>query len=888
MTILREFASRLRGLFAKDRRDAELEDELSAHLDMIAQEHIRNGMPPQEAHQAARREFGAVEQIKEAYRDRRGLPMLETFLQDLRYGTRMLRKNPGFTSIAVLTLALGIGATTAIFSVVNAVLLTPPNYKQPGRIVVVWENHRSIGHPTNVVSPANFQQWQEHNSVFEQMAATYDGNLNLTGDADPEQVPYQAVTTNLFTLLGAEPMLGRTFSAEDGTPGKDDFVILSYGLWQRRFGGDRAVIGKAIQLNGRPNVVIGVMPRAFQLFVKESSFTGERAQMWIPIAFSPRSRVPAGRYLTAIARLKPGVTVDHAQAQMDSLASALAVQWPDFDRNWGITLVPMKEQLVRGIRPALLVLLGAVGFVLLMACTNVANLLLARSASRQKELAIRAALGAGRKRIARQLLTESLLLATLGGTIGIMLAAWGGNLLLALSPKNLLVVSTVSVDWRVLTFTIVISILTGALFGLGPSLVAPSLNVNATLKEGGRDTSGGARGNRLRSALVVVEMSLAVVLLVGAGLCIRSLMRLRAVDPGFNPHNLLTMKLSLPNAAYPKDEKRIAFFQDLLARTSALPGVRSASADSWLPFTTDGAATGFQIEGRPAQAPADRPVTDVRVIEPNYFRTMGIPLLAGREFSEREATVISHVVIINETLARNYFPNEDPIGKRITIDMKEPKDEVPSLIVGVAADVKQRGLDTTPNALIYWPHPELAYSFMVLVIRTDGNPLSYSGAIREQLKQMDPSLPVSDIATMEDRMADSMAQTRFSTLLLGVFAAVAITLAAIGIYGVTSYAVSSRTHEVGIRMALGAQSGDVERMFIREGMILSLLGLVLGLVAAVGLSRFLVSQLFNVSPNDPVTFGVMGGLLFCVALLAAYIPARRATHVDPLIALRYE
>ncbi|HEY4837904.1 MAG TPA: ABC transporter permease [Candidatus Acidoferrales bacterium] len=888
-TTLRETASRICGLFAKRHVDADLEDEFAAHLDLLTEENIRRGMPRKEAHYAARREFGRVEQIKQTYRERRGLPMLETFLHDLRYGARMLVKNPGFTAIAVLTLALGIGANTAIFSVVNSLLLTPPHYKQPDRLVMVWEQRPSGNWFQGTVSPANYFQWQDHNTVFEQMAVMYDDHLTLTGDnSDPEQIAYQGVSSNLLSMLGTDPIIGRTFFPEDAVPRKNDVVILSFGLWQRRFGGDSQIVGKKIEIEGQPCRVIGVMPRGFQLFIKRGSFTSEQAEIWTPIPFTEKSRVPRGRYLTAVARLKPGVTIGQAQLQMDSIAVALEKQWPDFDKGWGVKLIPLKDQLVGNLRQPLLILLGAVAFVLLMGCTNVANLLLGRAAGRQREIAVRVALGADRKRVIRQLLTESLLLSALGGIAGLLLAIWGTKALLALGPKNMLAGTPVIVDWRVLAFTTTVSLATGILFGLGPSLVALSADVNKTLKEGGRDASSGRRGNRLRSALVIAELTLAVVILVGAGLCLRSFYFLNSVDPGFNPHNLLTMKLSLPNASYKEDAKKIAFFQQLRDRTAALPGVISASADSWLPFTTMGAATGFQIEGQPQLSSSDQPVTDVRVVEPDYFHTMAIPLIAGREFNEQEASVPSHVIIITQALATGYFHGESPIGKRITVAMGGNTEKFPSLIVGVVGDVKHEGLNTIAGPMVYWPHPELPFPFMTFVIRTTGNPLALIGSVRQAVKQLDPGLPVSDVATMEQRMSDSAAESRFSTLLLGIFAVVAIVLATVGIYGVTSYAVTARQHEIGIRMAVGAQPADVERMFIRRGIALTLTGLALGLIASFALTRLMGGLLFGVTPHDPLTFVAMAALLLIVAMLACYIPARRATRVDPLVALRYE
>lgn len=813
---------------------------------------------------------------------------MRTLWLDVKFAARLLSKGRAFTAVALVTLALGIGANTAIFSVVNTVLLTPLRYKQPDRLVMVWEYNHPLSHPENTASPANYLEWRDRNTVFEQLAATADEHDNLTGSGEPEQVAVQDVTPNLFSILGVEPLFGRTFTAEDGIPGHDDVVILSFGIWQRKYGGDRNILGQKIYLNSHPQTVVGVMPRGFQLFVKEGTLIGEPSEIWTPFAFTARAREQHGRWLTCVARLKPGVSLAQAQAEMDALSIELQKKWPQADMGWTINLVPLKEQFTGGIRPALLVLLGAVAFVLLIACANVANLFLARAASRRKEIAIRAALGAGRVRIARQLITESVLLAGLGGALGLFVAIWGTDGLLALGPKELLGVSHVSTDGRVLAFTLGVSLITGVLFGIAPSLAALRTDVNTTLKEGSREGSFGGRGNRLRSALVVAEIGLALVLLTGAGLLGRSFSKLLSVDPGFNPHNLLTMRLTLPNSAYPQDQNRSQFFRQLLERVDALPGVRSASASSWLPFTGLGAATGLTVEGRPPLAPGVELVCDVRVIEPDYFRTLGIPLLRGREFTERESSVESHVVIVSEALAREYFPNEDPLGKRITIEMKDPKDNPPSEIIGIVGDVKHQTLDTAIRPMVYWPHPELAYGFMSLAVRTDGDPLRLAGAVRQQVRALDPNLAVSGIATMDQLLATSVAQARFSTLLLSIFAAVALLLAAVGIYGVMAYGVMQRVREIGIRMALGADAGTLKRMVLRDALRLSVAGIAIGLLAAFGLTRLMASLLFGVTPHDPVTFFGVAALLSFVALAASYIPARRATRVDPMVALRYE
>jgi putative ABC transport system permease protein len=810
-----------------------------------------------------------------------------TLLQDLRYGVRMLRKKPGFTFIAVLALALGIGANTAIFSVVNAVLLRPLPYKEPERLVMVWEHNRPKGRTQNVINPANFLDWQAQNSVFEQMAAFYDDQLNLTGpDANPVEVPAQVTTVNLFTLLGVQAELGRAFIAEEGQEGRDNVAILSHGLWQRRFGGDRSVIGKTLTLNGQSLTIIGVMPADFRLYVKEATFINKPAEIWLPYVISPSTATRRGRYLSAIARLKPGVTLEQAQAEMNAIAARLEQQYPDSNTGWGINLVPLHTQMTGAIRTALLVLLGAVGFVLLIACANVANLLLARAATRQREIAIRTALGAGRARVVRQLLTESVLLAALGGVLGMGLAVWGVELLLALAPRDLIGLEGISVDYRVLVFTLGVSILTGLLFGLAPAIESSRLNLNEALKEGGRGGTHDGRTTRLRNLFVVAEIALALILLIGSGLMIKSFLRLQTVDPGFRTDNLLTARVLLPDTKYKEPEQRIAFFKQVLERIRQLPGVKDASAASFLPFTGLAAATSFTIEGAPPPAAGQKPSADVRVIDPGFFRTMGIPLLKGRTFTEREASEPAGVVIINETMAERYFPGEDPIGKRVLIAMSSPI--VPTEIIGVVGNVKHEGLDSEVKALAYWPHPQLPYSGMSLVVRTSSDPTQLAGAIEREVQAIDKDQPITDVRTMDQLLSESTARMRFSASLLSIFAGLALVLAAVGIYGVMSYSVTQRTHEIGIRMALGARASDVLKMVVGQGMLLAVIGVGLGLVAAFALTRVISSLLFGVSATDPLTFGVLALLLTVVAFLACFIPARKAAKVDPMVALRYE
>ena len=811
--------------------------------------------------------------------------LMQTVLQDLKYGVRMLSRAPGFTFIAVLTLALGIGANTAIFSVIDATLLASLPYSQPERVVMVWEHHPSRGFPHNVVSPGNFLHWRDANTVFEEMAAFVDLRANLTGDSAPEQVPGQVVTPNLFSLLGVKTELGRTFAPEEGELGNDDVVVLSHGLWQRRFGGSPDILGKKIMLGGKSTVVVGVMPPGFQLLIQQSSRTGEHAQFWSPLAFKPEDRTPVGRYLTVVARLKQGVALAQAQSQMDSIATDLAKQFPEIDTGWGIQLVALHDQFFGSIRPALLVLLGAVGFVLLIACANVASLLLGRATRRSRELAIRFTMGASRARIARQLLTETMLLAVAGGSAGALLAFWGTDLLLALSPKGLIDVHISKVDFRVLAFLTALTILTGLLFGLLPALLATRTSPGDSLKEGERNVGASVRGTRVRNILVIGEIGLALVLLTGSGLLVKSFRRLLAVPPGFDPHNLLTLKADLPSSRYSRDPEIIAFFADLLQRIKALPGVESASASSSLPFTGFGSGTSFTVDGRPT-SPGDNLMTEVRVIEPDYFRTMRIPIQRGRLFTGREDARESHVVIVSDALVQRYFPNQNPLGKKITIDMKD--ENAPSEIVGVVGDVKHYGLDSTPHPTVYWPHPELVYNSMTLVVRSKADPVRLTGSIRAIVQSIDPDLPVSEVRTMEQWMSDSVAQARFNTLLLGIFSAVALLLAVIGIYGVMSATITERTHEIGIRMALGAMPRDIWRQTLVAGAIITLVGLSAGLAASLVLTRLLASLLFNVKPGDLMTFTIVTTVLASVALLACYLPARRAMRVDPMVALRYE
>ncbi|MBD0372280.1 MAG: ABC transporter permease [Pyrinomonadaceae bacterium] len=810
---------------------------------------------------------------------------MKAILQDLKYGARMLWKSPGFTFIAVLALALGIGANTAIFSAVNTLIMRPLPYRDAERLVTVWEFNRTDNRHQNVINPGNFMDWRDQNKSFEEMAAFIDFRINLTGRDEPVELPAQAATSNLFHLLGVEPIKGRSFTAEDATSDANP-VIISHNLWRTRFGGDPKIVGQRITLSGRESTIIGVLPEGFQWFIKKGSLTGKPAELWMPVAFDESARVRKGRGWSAVARLKPGVSVEQAQSEMNTIGSRLEQQYTEFNTGWGIDVVPLREQFVGEIRPALWILLGAVGFVLLIACANVANLLLARAAARNREIAIRTALGASRLRVVRQLLTESILLSALGGALGLLLAWWGIELLIAFSPRDLVTLDKISINPTVLIFTTIVSVLTGIIFGIAPALEATRQNTSEMLKEGGKNIGGSPRARRLTSAFVIAQIALSLVLLVGAGLMMKSLSRLQAVNPGFEADNLLTLRVILPERKYKEDAQVLSFFKQAVERIEALPGVKSAGAVSFLPFTGLAAATDFKIEGKPAPPAGQEPGTEVRVVDKNYLRTMGIPTLRGRTFNDQEETEARHVVLINETLAQKYFPGEDPIGKRLTINMMD--DPVPSEIVGVVGDVKHLSLEGETRPMVYWPHPELVYNGMTIVVRTTNDPTQLAAAAQAQIQSIDPNQPVSDIRTMNQWLSESVARSRFNTLLLGLFSAVALVLASVGIFGVINYTVTQRTHEIGIRMALGASARDILKMVVGQGMLLALIGIVLGLAASFLLTRAMSSLLFNVSATDPLTFIFISLLLAAVAFIACYIPARRATRVDPMNALRYE
>ncbi|HKP85996.1 MAG TPA: ABC transporter permease [Blastocatellia bacterium] len=813
---------------------------------------------------------------------------MNSLTQDIRFSFRMLLKRPGFTVIVVLALALGIGANTAIFTVINAVLLRPLPYKNPDRLVWLRETCPGADIKDEPASPPNFMDWKAQGQSFDEMGAFVSTMLTLTSSGEPERIPAAYVTDGFFSVIGAEAAAGRTFTPEEDKPGGDRVVVISHGLFERRFGSDPNIVGSAITINGNPYTVVGVMPRDFK---NPKPNDRNPPDVWAPLAVSYYDQHRRGDYLSVIARLKPGVSVEQARAEMAAITGRLEQQYPDTNTGWGATVTALHERFVGDVRPALIFLLGAVCFLLLIACANVANLLLARSTARQKEIAIRTALGARRGRIVQQLLTESVLLSLAGGVLGLLLAFWGVEVLTSLGAGSIPRLSEISVDGRVFGFTLSISLFTGIIFGLLPALQASNPNLNETLKEGGRSSIEGARSGNLRGTLAAIEIALALMLLIGAGLMVRSFVRLQNVDAGFNPKRVLTAGLFLPASKYKEGPQVTAFYNELLGRVEALPGVESAGAIDSLPLSGSGSVEGFVIEGRLPQQPSDNIAdADYRVVSPDYFRTIGIALLRGRLLTEQDGQNAPWALVINDTMARRYFPDEDPIGKRI--NMGDPQKSPWRTIVGVVRDTRDRALGEEPYSQMYAAHTQITRRGLYLVLRTSSDPMSLVSAIRSQVADMDRELPLSNVRTMEQVLAESIARPRFNMLLITIFAVVAVVLASVGVYGVISYSVSQRTHEIGVRIALGARPGDIFRMVLSQGLKLSLAGVGVGLVAAFALAfaltRVMSGLLYEVRATDPVTFAVIPLALTALALLASYIPARRATRVDPMISLRYE
>jgi len=817
---------------------------------------------------------------------------MRTLIQDLRYGLRLLTRSPGFTAIALLTLTLGIGATAAIFSVVDAVLLRALPYRDPQRLVSVFEDASEGGFPRNTPAPGNYADWKAQTQIFEDAAAAATGGkwhvLNLTGEsgegaAEPEKLESASVTQNLFAVLGARPAVGRVFLPEEDRPGAAPVVLLSHGLWMRRFGGDRGLVGRAILLNGAKYTVVGVMPSGF-------AYPSHEIDLWTPMAFTPEQLTERGsHYLTVVARLRAGVTLAQANAGLQVLCRRLAREYPETNAEIGRFFAePLQDTYTQGARTGLIVLMAAVAFILLIACANIANLLLARATGRQREIAVRSALGAARSRIVRQMLTESALLAVGGGLLGILLADWCFNFLKNLIPEDLSRTVSLALDPRVLAFAVAISLGSSFLFGMAPALQVSRIDLNGVLKEGGRGNAGNRRGV-LRNLLVIGEVALSLILLVGSGLLLASFAKLRGLDPGFRADHVLTVRVDAPITKYADFTRRSAFFERVLDRVRALPGVQSAGFTSALPLTWDGGTGAFTPEG---VTPRPDLIWDAnnRVVSPGYFEAMRIPLRRGRPIQEADGPGAPPVVVINETMARKFWPNQDALGKRMKFGLAS--DNVPWLrIVGIVGDVRQMRLHDPPRQEMYFPYWQAKDNWMVprdLAIHTSGDPLSLAGAVRQAVWSIDKDQPVSNVMTLDDLLDQEVAQRRVQAALLGGFAALALILACIGIYGVLSYLVTQRTREIGVRVALGASASDVFRTVAGQGMTLAGLGIAAGLAGALALSRLLGSLLFGVSAGDPIAYAGAVAVFGVVALAACYFPARRAAHVDPMITLRYE
>ena len=806
--------------------------------------------------------------------------MLGTLMQDLRIGTRLLLRAPGFTTVAVAALAIGIGANTAIFSVVNTLLLKPLPYGEPERLAVIWEHNIPRDKKNGVVSPGNYIHWRELTTAFEDIAAAgMTFTTTLTGGGEPTEVPFQYVSANFFPIIGVSPALGRAFRADEDYNPQSRVGVISDRLWRTRFNSDPGILQQSITVDGQPFIVLGVMPPGF-------SYLDKTVDLWRPLPFTvAQGRTPRGRWMTTLGKVKPGVSMEQAQEDMTRVHAELVRQFPEFNTGWTARVVPLREELTGNIRPALYVMLGAVAFVLLIACANVANLLLARATARQRELAVRSALGAGRGRLIRQLFAETLVLACTGGAAGLLLGWWGLHLLRVVVAERIPIqrLEAVGIDASVLVFAVAASMLSGVLFGLIPAFSASGSSLLAVMKEGGR-TGSSARGRRTRSVFVVIEVALALVLLVGAGLLVRSFIHLLHVDTGFNTDRTTTMRVSLPSARYREPAQVAQFFDRVIERMRVLPGVQSAGAVSFLPLTGLGSATKYDVVGEAPAPLGEAPVADVRVIAGDYFKAMGIPLVRGRLFSS-DVSETTNKVIVNEALARRHWPNQDPIGKRIKISWNDDREDE---IVGVVGDVIHVSLDAEIRAMTYWPLGRFPYSSMTLAVRTSGEPGPIAQAVTDAVREIDGDLAVVDIRSMDEVVSRSVAERRLMMVMLALFAGAALVLAAVGIYGVIAYSVTQRTQEIGIRVALGAQRRHVLKMVVGQAVALALAGIVLGGAAAFVLTRFMRDMLFEVKPFDPLTFVAVAAALAIVAALASFIPGRRATRVDPVVALRAE
>jgi putative ABC transport system permease protein len=867
----------IRALIYPSRAERELDEELRCHLERQIEQNLRLGMNPEEARYAAQRRFGGIEQAKERSRDALGLRWLEELWQDLRYGARLLFKNPGFTLIVVSTLAFGIGANTAIFSIVNAILLQPLPYKNSDRLVWLYGVQPQLNRANH--SPADFLDYQTQNRSFEQMAAFRNLSFTLTDDGQPERVDGRIVSTNYFSLLGMEPILGRNFTQKDGEAKDGRVVLLSYNFWQRRFNGNPKTIGRTITLNGESVTVIGVM---------SGGFKEDETNLWL----SPRLLIPdfatgsrqdlipvrTNNYLRVIARLKPGVTLPQAQADLDTITAQLQKQYPQTNAFRKVQIVPLLDRVVGDLRPTLLILFGAVCLVLLVACANVANLMLVRATTRQKEIAIRTAMGASRQRILRQLLTESIMLASLSGICGWLLAGRAIDLIVSFSPANTPRLSEIRLDSQVFIFTLAVSLLTSLIFGLVPSMTASKFSLTGMLKEGGRGVVTGSSGHRARRALVIAEVALAFVVIIGAGLLLRSFVRLQSVNPGFDPNNLTTLLVWMSEKKYLEAATSRDFIGKLTDRLAKVPGVESVAIASDLPILGT-SQTSFEIDGRPPLG--EKIQIGRQVVGQGYFRAMRIPILRGREFTEYDHEKAPQVTVINETAAQTLWPGEDPIGKRIRLFRQDWAE-----VIGVVGDVRHYGLQEPSYMHAYLSNLQYPWPVLRVALRSKLSQADLIPSVQREVQAIDPNQPISNIVAMSEILADSLGTRRLAMSLFSLFAVVALLLSALGLYGVMTYSVSQRTHEIGIRMALGARAGNVIKLVVREGMTLTLIGVALGLITSFTITRLMRTMLYQVSATDPLTFIIVPLLIVIVALLACWIPARRATNIDPMVALR--
>ncbi len=881
MRWLRASLSRFGAMFGRERLDGELAAELEGHLAMAIDDNLRSGMTAAEARRQALLRLGGVAQVEERYRDRRGLPLLENLARDLRFGARTLRRNPGFTAVAVLTLGLGIGANTAIFSVVNAVLLRPLPFPESRRLVLIWGTNTENGDMEDVVSYPGFEDWKARSRSFERMAAFTTRGMTLSGADQAELVEAVQGTPGFFETLGVAPALGRTFRPEESEEGNARVAILSDSSWRRYFGGRRDVLGRTIRANEEAFTIVGVMPPELRF-----AFSAKPPEIYTPIVRDP-SRTHG--FLRVLGRLRSGVRIAAAQAEMDVIAAGLARQYPDSNRNVGAHVVPLVDALAGDARTGLMIFLGIVALVLLIACTNVANLMLARSASRQRELALRAALGAGRPRLLQQMVIESTALALAGGAVGLLLSSWTARLLVRLLSESFQIprLESTSTDGWVLGFALVLSLATGILFGAVFAPLAVARDLHEGLRESGRTAAGGRGGRRLRGALVVTETALALVLLAGAGVLLKHLWVMRNTAPGFETKNMLGVSFALPRNKFANPVERTRFFEALQSRAAALPGVRAAALVANPPMGGGWDQLGFKIPGKTAPQPDGYFRANFNIVSPGYFRTMGIPVRAGREFTPQDGTGLP-AIVINESAAR-LWQGEGALGKTIDLPIDDEK-SVTLTVVGVTADVRQMGLGVAPRPEVYlsFLQPGPQWSWLALMIRTQGEPAELAGTMRDFARSVDRDVPIAEVRTFDEILSASLAEPRVYTLLLAVFAALALTLATIGLYGVVSYTVAQRTPEMGVRLALGAERGDVVRLVLRQGLGLALTGTAIGLAGALAAMRLITRLIPEAQPGDPLTLAAVCALLIGVALVATYVPARRASRVDPTVALRFD